>query len=72
MKMTFGELVDELHGRPSEELSELADLAHRYAIEQQRTEMTANAAEGLAAYERGQLKFYDNVEELMRSLDEES
>jgi len=70
MKMTFSELVDELHGRPSEELSELADLARRYATEQRRQEIAENGKEGLAAYKRGELKTFTDTDDLMRSLDE--
>ena len=70
MTLTFGQLVEELHGRPADELGELADLARRYAIEQRREEILANALEGKREWESGKLKAYDNIDDLMRSLDE--
>ncbi len=70
MSITFDQLVDELQGRPSEELEELTELARHYAIEQRRSEMLENAQQAMNDWENGKLKAHDNVEELMRSLDE--
>lgn len=68
MTLTFEELVDELHGRPAEELDELAQLARRFAIEQRRAEILANALEGRKEWESGKLVAFENVDDLMNSL----
>ncbi len=70
MSITFDQLVDELQGRPSEELEEIAVLVRHYAIEQRRTEMLENAQQARKDWENGKLKAYDNVEKLMRSIEE--
>lgn len=71
MQLTFGQLVEELQGRPSAELDELAELAHKYSIAQRRAEILANAKISEEEYEQGQLKAYDNIDDLMQSLKEE-
>jgi hypothetical protein len=70
MNMTFDQLVEELQGRPSEELGEIAELAHHYAIEQRRAEILKNSIQAEEDWKNGELKAYDNVDELMRSIDE--
>ncbi len=70
MKMTFEQLVDELAERPSEELAELAALARHDAIERRRTEIAENVRAGSEEWRSGKLTASDNIDELMRSLED--
>lgn len=69
MKLTFEELVDELHERSSEELVDLAELAKHFAIQHRRDEILRNGQESLREYQAGNLlPATDDREELKRRL----
>ena len=70
MKLTFDQLVDEIHDRPLEELAEIAELVRHYAIERRRTEIAQNIQTSEEEWRSGKLTASDDIDELMRSLDE--
>ena len=70
MHLTFDQLIDELDERPSEELARLAELANRYAIERRRTEIAENVRLGREEWRSGKIVATDDIDELMRSLED--
>ncbi len=55
MKLTYGELVEEIQERPSDELYDIAEIAKQYAIERRREEILRNAEESRREYLEGKL-----------------
>ncbi len=70
MHLTFEQLIDELDERPSEELARIAELARQYAIDRRRTEIAENVRLGREEWRSGRLVASDNIDELMRSLED--
>ena len=72
MKMTYGELIEELQQRPSEELYDIAEMAKRYAIEKRREEIKKIGEQNMRDYMDGKLDPpSDDIDELMRRFDAE-
>ncbi len=70
MKLTYGELIEELQERPSDELYDIAEMAKRYAIEGRRQEIRKNAEESKQDFLAGRLdKPTNDIDELMRRFD---
>ncbi len=70
MNQTFAAVVDEVQQLSFEEQTELRDLLEKYLIEARRDQILANAKQGMLEYERGELKAYSDVDELMKALND--
>jgi hypothetical protein len=71
MKLTYGELIEELQERPADELLDIAEVAKKYAIEKERDRIRQNIEDTLKSIEAGSLpEPTDNLDELWRRFEE--
>ena len=69
MKMTYEELIDELHSLEPDQLVDIAELAQRFAIEARRRQMRIEGEEAMRDYASGKiLPATDDLDELKRRL----
>ncbi len=69
MKLTYEELVDELHERSIDELVDIAELAKHFAVQHRRDEILRNGEASMREYDAGTLlPATDDPEELRRRL----
>ena len=71
MRLTYGELIEELQARPSDELYDIAEIAKHYAIEKHREEIKMIGEQNMRDYLAGKLDPpSDDIDELMHRLTE--
>jgi len=67
--MSFTEIVDNIQTLPFDEKMELKNLLEKYLIEERREEIYQSSIEALKMAEKGELKFSNKTDELMKMLD---
>ncbi len=71
MKLTYGELVEELQERSAKELVDLVEVAKHYAIERRREEIKSNIEASWKELAEGKLpEPTDDMDELWRRFEE--
>lgn len=68
MELTFAEVVDEVRDLPIDGKRQLMQLLEVELIEARRDEILENGEAAKQAFERGELKAYSNVDDLMADL----
>jgi len=68
MELTFAEVVDEVRDLPIDGKRQLMHLLEVELIEARRDEILANGEAAKKAYDKGELKAYSNVDDLMADL----
>jgi len=70
MSTSFAGVVDEVRELSFEERRELLDVIEKSLIEERRDEILKNGEEARRAFKNGELNFYSNVDDLMKSLND--
>ena len=68
--LTFAEIVDSVSPLSIEEIEEMKKIISEILIEKKRDHFLAVAEQAKKDSKEGKLKFYDNVNDLMKSLNE--
>ena len=68
MELTFAEVVDEVRDLPIDGKRQLMHLLEVELIEARRDEILANGEAAKKAHDKGELKAYSNVDDLMADL----
>lgn len=70
MSTNFAGVVDEVRQLSFEERRELIDVLEQSLIDERRQEIFENGEEAKTALEKGELKVYSNVDDLMQALND--
>lgn len=70
MQRTFAGVVEDIRQLSFDEKIDLKDILENDLIEARREQILENAKAGMLEYERGELKGYTDIDELMKDLND--
>jgi len=70
MEIRYDILVENIKKMPLSEKEELKSLLEKYIIEEKRKEIYKNYQETLKEYQTGKLKFFSDISQLQKEIEE--